>query len=154
MEDYLRIFNFLWRLKRIEYVLTTTWIQQMGNKKVLFGLSEIQGDFQKANLLRHEMLLFISNLGNYIMVEVVQGNWKIFLDEMRKARNLDEIIKIHKKMVNKILEKALLTSKNENLYKQLFELFELILRFKHSQDVLYTSAIEEAHSRAYRGSVS
>lgn len=153
MEDYLRIFNFLWRLKRVEYVLATTWIQQMGNKKVLFSLKEIQGDFQKANMLRHEMLLFISNLANYIMVEVVEGNWKIFLDEVRKARDLDELIKIHKKMVSKILEKALLTSKNENLYKQLFELFELILRFRHSQDVLYTSAIEEAHRRAFQESV-
>lgn len=42
MGDYLRIFNFLWRLKRIDYILSKTWIQQMGNKKALAGLSEIQ----------------------------------------------------------------------------------------------------------------
>ena len=153
MEDYLRIFNFLWRLKRIEHILTTTWMQQMGNKKILAKLTEIQGDFQKANSLRHEMLLFISNLVNYIMVEVIEGNWKIFLDEIRKAKDLDNIIEIHRKMVSTILEKILLTSKNENLYKQLFDLFELILRFKHSQDVLYTSAIEESHRRIFYQSV-
>jgi len=42
MGEYLRIFNFLWRLKRIDYILSTTWTQQMGNKKALAALSEIQ----------------------------------------------------------------------------------------------------------------
>jgi len=153
MGEYLRIFNFLWRLKRIEYVLSTTWSQQVGNKKSLAALKEIQGDLQKANILRHEMLLFISNLVNYIMVEVVEANWKIFLDEVRKAKDLDNIIRIHQKMVDTILEKVLLTHKNEGLYKQLFDLFELILRFKHSQDVLYTSAIEESHRRIFSQAV-
>ena len=99
------------------------------------------------------MLLFVSNLANYIMVEVIEANWKIFLDEVRKANDLDDIIRIHQKMVNAILEKVLLTSKNEGLYKQLIELFELIQRFKHSQDVLYTTAIEECHRRVFRKEV-
>jgi gamma-tubulin complex component 3 len=42
MNDYLRIFNFLWRVKRIDYILSTTWTQQMGNKRALAALEEIQ----------------------------------------------------------------------------------------------------------------
>ncbi len=42
MGDYLRIFNFLWRLKRIDHVLSATWTQQMGNKRALAALPEIQ----------------------------------------------------------------------------------------------------------------
>ena len=40
--DYLRIFNFLWRLKRVDHILTSTWSQQMSNKKSLAALTEIQ----------------------------------------------------------------------------------------------------------------
>jgi len=153
MSDYLRIFNFLWRLKRIEYVLSTIWIQQMGNKKAFSALKELHSDFQKGNCLRHEMLLFITNLINYIMVEVIETNWQIFLKEVRKAKHLDEIIAIHKKMIDIMLDKLLLTQKNESLSKQLSALFELILKFKQSQDVLYTSAIEECHRKVLTISV-
>jgi hypothetical protein len=100
------------------------------------------------------MLLFVSNLVNYIMVEVIEANWKIFLDEIRKAKDLDDILRIHQKMVDTILEKVLLTSRNEALYKQLTELFELILRFRHSQDVLYTTAVEECHRRVFSKAVN
>ena len=100
--------------------------------------------------MRHEMLLFVSNLANYIMIEVIDANWKVFLDEIRKAKDLDDIIRIHQKMVDTILEKVLLTSKNEGLYKQLIELFELIQRFRNSEDALYTTAIEECHRRVFQ----
>ena len=153
MDKYLRIFNFLWRLKRAEYVLSAIWSQQMGNKKVLESIKGLQGDFQRANLLRHEILLFISNLGNYIMIEVVEANWKIFLDEIKKAKNLDEVMQTHNKMTNIILEEVLLTPKNENICKHLFGLFDLIERFKHTYDTLYTSGIEEYHKRAFSSSV-
>ena len=99
------------------------------------------------------MLLFVSNLANYIMVEVIEANWKVFLDEVRRARDLDDILRIHQKMVDTICEKVLLTSKNESLYKQLTALFDLILRFRHSQDILYTTAIEESHRRVFRTAV-
>ncbi len=99
------------------------------------------------------MLLFISNLANYIMVEVIEANWKTFMDEVRKAKGLDDVLRMHQKMVDAILEKVLLTSKNEGLYKQLVQLFDLILRFRHSQDVLYTTAIEESHRRVFSHTV-
>ena len=38
MIHYLRIFNFLWRAKRMEYCLTEMWKQQMTNRKMLKSL--------------------------------------------------------------------------------------------------------------------
>lgn len=154
MSDYLRIFNFLWRLKRVEFVLSTVWTQQMRNRKEFAALKELRGEFQRANGLRHEMVLFVSNLMNYIMVEVIEANWRIFIKEVRKARDLDEIMRIHKKLIDTILDKLLLTQRSATLSKHLFALFELMLRFKYSQDVLYTSAAEECHRRVLTLSVS
>lgn len=35
MMMYLRVFNFLWRAKRMEYVLAMIWKEQMANAKLL-----------------------------------------------------------------------------------------------------------------------
>lgn len=35
MSHYLRVFNFLWRAKRMEYILTDIWKGQMCNAKLL-----------------------------------------------------------------------------------------------------------------------
>ena len=35
---YLRIFNFLWRAKRMEYILTATWKTQMSYSRLLKSL--------------------------------------------------------------------------------------------------------------------
>ncbi len=35
MVKYLRIFNFLWRAKRMEYVLAGVWKSQLGNARLL-----------------------------------------------------------------------------------------------------------------------
>lgn len=35
MSHYLRVFNFLWRAKRMEYILTDIWKSQMCNAKLL-----------------------------------------------------------------------------------------------------------------------
>ena len=38
------------------------------------------------------MAHFVSNIHNYIMVEVVESSWKIFLDEVKHIKNLDDLI--------------------------------------------------------------
>jgi len=50
--------------------------------------------FHKFNLFHHEMVHFISNIHNYIMVEVLESAWKVCLDEIRVAKDLDELIDI------------------------------------------------------------
>jgi gamma-tubulin complex component 3 len=38
MTMYLRLFHFLWRLKRVEYTLTETWMRQMTSRRYLSTL--------------------------------------------------------------------------------------------------------------------
>jgi len=38
MMIYLRVFNFLWRAKRMEYILAMIWKEQMANAKLLRSL--------------------------------------------------------------------------------------------------------------------
>jgi gamma-tubulin complex component 3 len=79
MKEYLRIFNFLWRLKRVDHSLSTTWSQHMTSKFQLSSLRDIREDLHRCNLLRHEMVHFITNIHNYLMVEVLESSWKVFI---------------------------------------------------------------------------
>lgn len=72
------IFSFLWRLKRVEYFLSASWRTNMAYSTKFSQIKGMRDKFHKFNLCHHEMVHFVSNITNYIMVEVLQSAWKIF----------------------------------------------------------------------------
>jgi len=144
---YLRLFNFLWRIKRIEHSLSAIWLQHMKGATMLERMREYSAHVKKCNLLRNEMIHFIGNLLNYLMYEVIQSSWERFTDGLRDAQNLDQVIKLHEEFVNSMLEKALLTTRSDKIYRQVIKLFDFIYRFKSTQEILLSS-IQEEQGRA------
>ncbi|KAH9321324.1 hypothetical protein KI387_015963, partial [Taxus chinensis] len=150
MARYLKIFNFLWKLKRVEHALSATWQTMKPNCTIarLFAAKDGGGKLQivavlrRCQTLRNEMNHFVTNLQYYIMFEVLEYSWADFLDEMEQARDLDELIAAHEKYLNSIVEKSLLGERSQQLCKTLFALFDLILRFRSHADRLYESARE------------
>ena len=145
ISNYLRIFNFLWRLKRVEHALSATW-QTMKPNCSLARLYTPSGHGEKSHMvavlrrcqtLRNEMNHFVTNLQYYIMFEVLEYSWAKFLEEMEDAQDLDDLIKAHENYLVSILEKALLGERSKLLCKTLFSLFDLILRFRGLADRLY-----------------
>lgn len=143
MRNYLRLFNFLWRIKRVEYSLSSIWVQHIKGAFMFEEGNGLRTQIHRCNLLRHEMIHFISNLQEYIMVEVIEGSWKILMEQLGEAKNLNEIIKHHENFLQTVMDKALLTSKSEHLYKRLIKLFDLTFRFKYTNEILFSSAQEE-----------
>lgn len=150
MASYLRIFNFLWRLKRVEHALSATWQTMKPNCSLarLFTSSEggershIVAVLRRCQTLRNEMNHFVTNLQYYIMFEVLEYSWANFLEEMEDAQDLDDLIAAHEKYLRSIVEKALLGERSKLLCKTLFSLFDLILRFRGLADRLYENARE------------
>lgn len=89
------------------------------------------------------MMYFITNLHSYMQVEVLESAWKTFSDDLNEAENLDQIRSIQVKFIENILEKSLLSPSRLEIYKQITKIFEMIHKFKFTQDVLYTAAAEE-----------
>lgn len=85
--------------------------------------------FHKFNLTTHEMVHFVSNINNYILVEVLESAWKIYIDNIRQAKDLDELIYYQEKFVKSILDKSLLSEKNIKLYDVLYKLIKRIASF-------------------------
>ena len=136
MQKYLKIFNFLWRVKRVEQV----FLSQIKSENQLHHLRSMSQHRLKFNLMRHEMYHFVSNLYNYIMLEAIESAWKHFKDQIAVAEDLNYIIETHDKFVEEVLDKALL--KSDQIYRQMLKIFDLIFRFKYVDDILVTDLME------------
>ena len=110
MNDYLKIFSFMWKLKKIQHSLSLAWGETMANRTAFSRLpGDLQSKFHRFNLAHHEMAHFVQNVHNYILVEVLESAWTVFLQKLKAAADLDELIILQRKFVRDILDKALLS---------------------------------------------
>ncbi|PIA53361.1 hypothetical protein AQUCO_00900144v1 [Aquilegia coerulea] len=164
MAQYLRIFNFLWKLRRVEHTLIGAWKTMKPNRITSHFLTKQEGavkqqfvsTLRRCQVLWVEMNHFVSNLQYYIMFEVLEVSWAHFVDEMEAAKDLDDLLAAHDKYLDSIVEKSLLGERSHSLFKTLFVLFDLILQFRSHADRLYEGIHELQartvdHSKSSRG---
>ena len=152
--QYLKVFNFLWRLKRVEFALASTWRKCMtGARGVLQGEdADVAQAWKVTRGVLAEMIHFIGQLQYYILFEVIESSW----DELQAAIHkegctLDDLIKAHTKYLNAITHKGLLGAKkkyhgetDENTFMvQLGEILRLMLNYRDAVDGLYSWSVSE-----------
>ena len=72
---------------------------------------------------------FVTNVHNYILVEVLESAWTVFLNGLNQVEDLDSLIILQKKFVHEILDKALLSDQQKELYKLLQRLLNHVFTF-------------------------
>lgn len=150
MMRYLRIFNFLWKLRRVEHALISAWKTMKPNCISSHSFIKLQNaikmqllsTLRRCQVLCDEMNHFVSNLQYYIMFEVLEVSWSNFSNEMEAAKDLDDLLAAHEKYLHSVVEKSLLGERSRGLYETLFVLFDLILRFRSVADRLYEGIYE------------
>ncbi|OCT92539.1 hypothetical protein XELAEV_18015595mg [Xenopus laevis] len=147
MSHYLRVFNFLWRAKRMEYILTDIWKGHMCNAKLLKGIPELSGVLHQCHILASEMVHFIHQMQYYITFEVLECSWDELWNKVLKAQDLDHIIAAHDVFLDTIISRCLLDSESRALLNQLRAVFDQIIEFQNAQDALYRAALEELQQR-------
>ncbi|XP_053170391.1 gamma-tubulin complex component 3 isoform X2 [Scomber japonicus] len=143
MGHYLRVFNFLWRAKRMEYTLTDIWKGQMCNAKLLKTMPELSGVLHQCHILASEMVHFIHQMQYYITFEVLECSWDELWNKVQQAQDLDHIIAAHDVFLDSIISRCLLDNNSRSLLNQLRAIFDQIIEFQSAQDSLYRSALEE-----------
>ncbi|KAI3366285.1 hypothetical protein L3Q82_009761, partial [Scortum barcoo] len=143
MGHYLRVFNFLWRAKRMEYTLTDIWKGQMCNAKLLKTMPELSGVLHQCHILASEMVHFIHQMQYYITFEVLECSWDELWNKVQQAQDLDHIIAAHEVFLDTIISRCLLDNNSRSLLNQLRAIFDQIIEFQSTQDSLYHSALEE-----------
>ncbi|XP_056884193.1 gamma-tubulin complex component 3 isoform X1 [Takifugu flavidus] len=147
MSHYLRVFNFLWRAKRMEYTLTDIWKGQMCNAKLLKTMPELSGVLHQCHVLAAEMVHFIHQMQYYITFEVLECSWDELWNKVQRAQDLDHIIAAHDVFLDSIISRCLLDNNSRSLLNQLRAIFDQIIEFQSAQDSLYRSALEELSLR-------
>jgi gamma-tubulin complex component 3 len=152
--QYLKVFNFLWRIKRVEFAISTTWRKCMtGARGVLQGEdANVAQTWKLTRGVLAEMIHFIGQLQYYILFEVIESSW----DELQTAIHkegctLDDLIKAHSKYLNAITHKGLLGAKkkthggdDDNTFMvQLGEILRLMLSYREAVDGLYSWSVSD-----------
>ena len=152
--QYLKVFNLLWRIKRVEFSLSTTWRRCMtGARGVLSSLEEgLSWDWKRARCAIAEMIHFVSQLQYYILFEVIEASWEQFQVAVNKPHcTLDDLIGAHKTYLDSITRKGLMantrhgsTSQREDSFlSQLHYIIKTILAYKDTIGGLYSYSVAE-----------
>jgi gamma-tubulin complex component 3 len=78
-----KINNFLWKLKRVDHGLSTSWGLGIAHANQFQQIPGMKNRFHKFYLAHQEMAHFVQNIHNYIMVEVLESAWSIYYNEMK-----------------------------------------------------------------------
>ena len=110
MHRYLQVFNFLWRLKRVEHTLGEDWkrarMRSVRANAVMRAAPEFRAVLHRCQMLRSEMFHFVSNLHSYMMFEVLETAWSSCEASMRAAIDLDQLLAAHDAYLSSIVEKV------------------------------------------------
>ena len=153
-KQYLVLFNFLWRIKRVEYALGTTWRRCItGARGVLASISDKLGkDWKIARCCIAEMIHFVNQLQYYILFEVIEASWDKLQTSIAKPNcTLDDLIGAHTKYLQDITHKGLLGStkssitgtREDSFTSQLHYILKVMLAYKDAVDGLYSFSVAE-----------
>ncbi|XP_050408701.1 gamma-tubulin complex component 3 homolog [Patella vulgata] len=137
---YLRVFNFLWRAKRMEYILAMIWKNQISYAKSLKSIPELNKILHQCHILGAEMVHFIQQVQYYINFEVLECSWDELLTKVHGAEDLDHIIAAHQVFQDTVISRCLLDEKSRAILTQLRTIFDLIIQFQTAQHQFYESA--------------
>ncbi|KAL2866983.1 tubulin gamma complex associated family protein [Aspergillus lucknowensis] len=155
--QYLKVFNFLWRVKRVEFSLGSTWRRCMTGARGVLGSvdDKVGSDWKRARCAIAEMIHFVCQLQYYILFEVIESSWDQLQASISKPGcTLDDLIEAHTKYLNSITHKGLLgsstsskTSSNnkqeEGFLSQLHQILKIMLAYKDAVDGLYSFSVAE-----------
>ncbi|KAK2147394.1 hypothetical protein LSH36_555g02025 [Paralvinella palmiformis] len=110
---YLRVFNFLWRAKRMEYILAGIWKSQMSNARILKSMPELSVVLHHCHMLASEMVHFVQQVQYYINFEVLECSWDELLNKMNDAEDLDCVIAAHQVFLDTISTRCLLDKQSQ-----------------------------------------
>ena len=167
LSRYLRVFNFLWRLKRVEHTLASAWRKGMSHVYQHKSLQQTFGPLlRQGHVLRHAMWHFVQNLSSYLMFEVLETSFQTLSESLAGAGAsavtcLDDLIAAHEHYLTVIVDRALMDRPaippsagaaggaaggpaRLTLNQLLTKIFHVIIEFGALQDRIHGLSVGEA----------
>lgn len=105
-------------------LLSRVWKSNNNAKKFNPQAAEL---YRSAFTLRQRMMNAVQNIGYYMMIEVVEPNWHVFLEKMKTVENVDEVLVVHQDFIDSCLKNCMLT--DANLLRNTSKLFKVCAKF-------------------------
>lgn len=152
--QYLKVFNLLWRIKRVEFSMNTTWRRCMtGSRGVLAAVEDRLGkEWKRARCVMAEMIHFVNQLQYYILFEVIEASWEQLQTAIKQPNaTLDDLIDAHTKYINNITRKGLLGSsrhtstgqQEDSFLAQIHYIRKCMLSYREAVEGLYSFSVAE-----------
>lgn len=152
MQKYLRIFNFLWRTKRMEFVLATMYSKQITDARELGSIEELKPCLQQVFAMQAAMSHFVNQIQHYFMFEVLECSWDELTTALKTSPDLDHVITAHNKFLNTVSDRIFLGSDSKGMLSQLRSIFDIINTFQKAHAALYDAGVDELQRRlAFEG---
>lgn len=129
MMNYLKIFNHLWKIKRVESALSVAWMRTAGGSRTFLRLPganilpwvpmnrtktsslvlDLNFQWHKIRLVMAEMIHFVRQTQAYCQVEVIGCSWEALHQFIQQKKgDLDSLIDAHRSYLDRIVKKVLL----------------------------------------------
>uniref|UniRef100_V5EHM4 Uncharacterized protein n=1 Tax=Kalmanozyma brasiliensis (strain GHG001) TaxID=1365824 RepID=V5EHM4_KALBG len=166
MIGYQTIFTHLWKIKRVELALNSSWLRlhETGTSlcRIKRGtapveLTDLRRESQRTMLMLSEMIHFIRQMQGFAQLEVIEYSWNDLLTFFsRRQGDLDELIESHRAYLNALIGKVLLRGgkrgSQDYLAGELRSQFDSILAFTVAcDDLTHLSTRELARFDMERG---
>lgn len=125
ISKYQMLFRQLFYCKHVERQLCKIWKENSTAKKFSPEAAEL---YRSAFTLRQRMMNAIQNLEYYMMIEVIEPNWHIFIQNMGKVENVDEVLAVHQNFLDSCLKNCMLTDPT-HLNRSIFKLCNICLKY-------------------------
>ncbi|EDW82486.1 uncharacterized protein Dwil_GK25106 [Drosophila willistoni] len=125
ISKYQMLFRQLFYCKHVERQLCKIWKENSMAKKFSPLAAEL---YRSAFTLRQRMMNAIQNIEYYMMIEIIEPNWHIFIEKMKKVENVDNVLSLHQDFLDSCLKNCMLTE-SSHLNRAIFKLCKVCLKF-------------------------
>ena len=126
LTKYQMLFRHLFYCKHVERQLSAVWVMFKRLKKDFIQSGHW---FVQAMTILQKMLHFIQNFEYYMMFEVLEPNWMNLEQNLKSAKNVDEVLNVHTDFLRQCLQDCLLT--NTDMLRILSKLLMLCVSFSN-----------------------
>lgn len=112
-------------------------------RSMKLDLKEITPPLQ---LYTSTMIHFIQQIQYYILFEVIECSWTTMLEQIEKARALDDILEAHQKFLKDAHDGAFF-NKNANIFSTMDSAFSACLKLEKWQENFYDLCMKELNAR-------
>ena len=153
MNVYLKIFKFLWNIKRVELSLNENWkrvvnlirgISAAALKKRSQMITQLQTVLHFSSLLRHDMSRFLGSLQFFLMFEVLECSSDEFTNDIKKLRendgDLEQLIHAHYLYLSRVIDQSFLSKQQQSSRSHVEQMLLIMTKFVSVQDILCSIA--------------